>query len=364
MYTAGSLRDSEPIMLLLKAGARIDAQSKSGETALMVAAYMGNDATARVLLKHGASVHLVDNKNQTPLMRVSFDGIDTMRLLLDAGSLVNAQSTTGGTALMAMVKASRNARSQSGKPNTMSLLLKSGASIDQVNNQGWTALMIAAYEGYDHSVSILIQHGASVHIQTSTGDTTLSLAQEQDHAKVVSLLCDHAVPAPIRHGHAVSAGYNGEWLRLLQAATIGDHRTVLELLEAHVPIDNQTSAGETALMRAVWNQQVQVVHHLIKCGANLNVLNNKKWSALLIAAHIDNAEITRLLVKAGAAVDTLGNDGESALMRAASKANEEIVRLLLDHGASVDLERQGSRSVLEKNDGQLLLSQRAVDSQV
>lgn len=325
MHAARS-SDLQTMTLLLNAGSPVNAQSSAGESALMLAArFRYHEEAVSLILKSGAAVDLVDHANWTALMHSTVDGgIETMRLLLEAGSPVDTQSDTGETALMLAIE-----------PSDVKLLLDHGALINQVNHQGWTAVMIAAYRGNTESVRVLLDHGTSLDVQSGAGDTALTLAQKEDHESVICLLREYSVGSLAVHEQQVSK--TERWGSLLEAATAGDDATALRLLEAKAPIDKQTSTGETALMRAVWNQKAQVVRLLIKYGANIALKDNKNWSALMKAAHIGNAEITRLLVETGASIDELGKDSESALMRASSKGHDEVVSVLIGSGANLNL---------------------------
>lgn len=331
------------ITLLLNSGSLIDAQSNSGMTALMLSASNSNKESVDLLLEREASVDRVDNQNMTALMYAAVTrNIDIMKVLLDAGSPVNAKSHTGETALLLLVKARIYALEF--RPDAIDLLLKHGASIDHVNHHGWTALMISAFKGYHQIVRTLLEQGASIEIRTETGDTALTLAHKEDHTEVVKLLLQHSelkIHSPLHDGRIIDVT-SDSWGSLLQAAKTGDEETAVRLLQTKIPIDKQTPTGETALLRAVWSHQAKIVRLLIKFGANLELVDHKKWSALMKAAHTGDLEITQLLVQGGASINGFGQDGESALMRAVSQGHEDVVRVLIENGADLDAKNTSS----------------------
>jgi hypothetical protein len=61
------------------------------------------------------------------------------------------------------------------------------AEIDAVNDQGWTSLHLAAFEGHERGCSVLMQAGASLAATLPTGRTPLMLAR-QEHPTKASLL--------------------------------------------------------------------------------------------------------------------------------------------------------------------------------
>lgn len=175
--------DAEVVRLLLNAESTIDAQSVSGETALMMA--VQNDAyeeAVGMLLFAGASVHLVDKINWTALMHAASNrSIKMMKLLLDASSPVDTQSHTGETALMILSDSDVNYE-------LVKLLLDHGAKTEMSDNHGWTPLLIAAYNGQYDVVQILLKHGASVRAESIDGDCAVVLARLGGFEAVVSLL--------------------------------------------------------------------------------------------------------------------------------------------------------------------------------
>jgi ankyrin repeat protein len=68
-------------------------------------------------------------------------------------------------------------------------LLQSGAAIDQVNDNGASALMCAAYEGQHAAVKVLLEAGANFRFEAEdVGYTALSIARMRQHFESVELL--------------------------------------------------------------------------------------------------------------------------------------------------------------------------------
>ena len=78
---------TEMVRLLLSRGARVDAREKQNRgTSLHIAAFQGNLAICRLLLQAGASVNARDGENLTPYFQARDQGFtEVMKLLKQAG---------------------------------------------------------------------------------------------------------------------------------------------------------------------------------------------------------------------------------------------------------------------------------------
>src|SRR5215467_3494938 len=88
--------------LLVMHGANVNARSKMGRTALLLAAASdGSSQTVRLLLEHGAEIAICDEMKVTPLLAATAaNDTLTIRILIERGADVNAPDATGITPLM------------------------------------------------------------------------------------------------------------------------------------------------------------------------------------------------------------------------------------------------------------------------
>lgn len=68
-------------------------------------------------------------------------------------------------------------------------------------------------------------------------------------------------------------------------------------------------------------------------GVNVNLVNDKGQSFLMLASYHGQAELTRRLIEAGADVNLLNDSGQSPLGGVIFKKEEQLISLLLEHGA-------------------------------
>ncbi|MCC7260712.1 MAG: ankyrin repeat domain-containing protein [Alphaproteobacteria bacterium] len=169
-------------------------------------------------------------------------------------NFVDAAETDNLTALKSMVKA--------GKP---------------VDSQGafqTTALMRAAYHGYDDVVKYLLNAGADPNLTDIGGATALHLATRQGHAGVAKQL--------IEFGAEVDAVDGEGWTPLMRAALTEKPELVDLLVKKGADINATNDLGETALMHAVMAGSSKVAEQLIYHGAD----ETKKSKEELTAADI------------------------------------------------------------------------------
>ena len=122
-----------------------------------------------------------------PLHDACRDGdTERVRQLLDNGALVDEKNNNGSTALMLA--------SASGHTEVVQLLHGKGAAVDEKDEDGNTALMWASRRGHTEVVHLLLGKGAAVDEKNEDGWTALMLASEKGHAEVLQLLLGNGAP--------------------------------------------------------------------------------------------------------------------------------------------------------------------------
>lgn len=98
-----------------------------------------------------------------------------MNLLLNHAVDVNARYGNDLTALM-WAAGHEDAAGSNDVADVLALLIDHGARINEKDNRGRTALMIAASLGHDKAVDVLLARGADKTLRDSTGKTAADLA--------------------------------------------------------------------------------------------------------------------------------------------------------------------------------------------
>jgi ankyrin repeat protein len=96
---------------------------------------------------------------------------------------------------------------------------------------------------------------------------------------------------------------------------------------AHV-IGPGPQEGNTPLLRAIKNNQSDVVVSLLNQGCNVNAVDKSARSALMYASSMGSEELVKTLLNRGAKADAIDAAGESARDMALQNGKSRIVDLL------------------------------------
>ena len=228
-----------------------DIRDEHGATPLMIACFRRNRAAARVLMRHGISVHLVDHSAQSALHYA-----------------VNVRSNHG----------------------IIADLLARKVDIDSVDNMGRTALVEAVACGGESNVVELLRHGADVNRETADSETALSFAAVYNHLRIM--------PHLLRAGADLDWRSYTNWTVLTYAVNEGHSKAVGMLLRHGADAGVEADGGETMLDKTVWHNHQQILKRLLDGFRDPAVRERHVRKALRLARRFQNHEMMALLEKA------------------------------------------------------------------
>ncbi|XP_039992525.1 kinase D-interacting substrate of 220 kDa B isoform X3 [Xiphias gladius] len=120
----------------------------------------------------------------------------------------------------------------------------------------------------------------------------------------------------------------------------------LAAIKAHLDkfkdVDSRSDNGQTPLMVAAEQGNLEIVQELIRRGANINLDDVDCWTALISAAKEGHIEVVRELLENNANLEHRDMGGWTALMWAAYKGCTDVAQLLLEKGANPNITGQYS----------------------
>jgi ankyrin repeat protein len=173
--------------LLIERGADVNLPGRSGVTPVAAAAYRGNNTIVEELLTHGADDRAPDETGKPPIVYAAAGArFDVLTRLLVGNIDINARYPNDLTLLMwASGPDEKAPETQAIK--VVSYLLDAGAHIDDRDDRGRTALMIAAEGSRAEIANLLLARGADASLKDKAGKRAADLS-------VLSSLRDRLTP--------------------------------------------------------------------------------------------------------------------------------------------------------------------------
>ena len=239
--------------------------------------------------------------------------LEEIKQLLKKGADLEAKDDEyGRTALM---KAAR-----SGQLDVVEYLVQSGADVNV--KDGWhgrTALMWAANWGKLDVVKCLVEHGADLEAKDKDGRTVLDIARECRKADCVKFL-EELQPKEV--AKKLSQGFWDD------EGDLKSLEEIKELIKKGADVNAQYKYGETALMTAAYNGEIDMAKCLFENGADVNASSKYGKTALMIAATWGQIEVVKYLAKCGADLEAEDKDGKTALDMAENRKRYDCVEFL------------------------------------
>ncbi len=300
------------------AGADLNAQTKTGQTAVMIAASQPNPSLLIRLVHHGADINHRDHsgrdaekiaegtKSKEMLLfvqlykryvtyEVHLHNHNNEAVLQDIAYFQNLSKKTNHDWINSLFGKSNTligSAAANGNLPAVKRLLGIGAQVDFAEFNNLTALQLACFYGHLEVVEELLAHGANPNLARLSEYHPIVLAAKTGHTAIVKTLHNRGVSLDIVDFHGLS---------LLTLATYGNHLELLETLVSSGLKDNH----DQALVTALNNRNEQAV------GILLGAKKHMGQTAIMRAAERGDRYSFGVLFMAGTdltAVDNKGND--------------------------------------------------------
>ncbi|KAK6273140.1 PREDICTED: potassium channel AKT1 [Theobroma cacao] len=164
-------------------------------------------------------------------------------------------------------------------------LLKRGSDPNEQDNDGRTALHIAASNGSEHCIVLLLEYGADPNIRDSEGNVPLWEAIMGKHESVIKLLVDN--------GATLSSGDVGQFA----CSAVEQNRldSLKDIVKYGGDVSQARSNGTAPIHAAICEGNIEMVRFLLEQGADIDVKDSDGWTARALADHQGHEEILALL---------------------------------------------------------------------
>jgi ankyrin repeat protein len=279
---------------------------------LIKAAWDNDVAHARQLVQAGADVNYEDDTQQSAYLIAASEGyVDLLDLALRNGAKVNAKDSYNGTALIRAA--------ERGHADIVGRLVQAGIDLDHVNNLGWTALQEAVVLGDDgpdaaDTVRVLVAAGVDISIEAGRdGKTAGEHAEERGFDAIVSTL------------RTASAEVADADQQLLRAASSGDSDSAAAALRGGADLETRDTNRRTPLLLAVTDDHLETARLLVHLGADPDALDGQHDTPWLVTGVTGSVPMAELLLTVDPDLTVRNRYGGLSIIPASERGHADYV---------------------------------------
>jgi len=310
------------IKYLFKRGANLNQKTKfntniSFLTPLQLALNTSSCSSAHYLISIGGNVNapdfMMNRPIHTSLLRCSSS---VSRLLIQKGAKIKVKTYYDGDPMHRAVR--------SGKLENVKLVHKAGGDINAKTVYGITPLHYAVMYNFKHIVKYLLDNGANVNVRNKSGEQPIHrLTVDVNFARSFLFLTwkeskyvssDWSVLNMLLAKGADVKSLNNKKETPLHIASYHDVPVVVDKLAVKELLNSRTINGDTPLHYTAMNGSYKSAVILLTKKANVNLINKKGQTALMIALNYRrNVEIIKILLKNNSNLNIMDNHGFNSL---------------------------------------------------
>ncbi|KAG6394613.1 hypothetical protein SASPL_145202 [Salvia splendens] len=282
IHMASRLGSSTILRTLIDSGCDVNCTTEYGETAVMICAAYMQEECLQALAKAGADFGLVNLSGQSAasIARSNRWYVSFQQVLLDvirSGSMPTSTKKSVFSPLLFVA--------ESGDVVFLKAVMgQADIELDEQDNRGFSAVMIAAAQGHVDAFRLLVYAGADVKLCNKSGETAISLSKLNKQSDLFEKVM---LEFALEKGNRIAGGFYA----LHYAARRGDTDAVKLLKIKGYDINAADGEGYTPLMLAARESNGKMCQLLISSGADIGMKNVKGETALSIGKKLhDEAE--------------------------------------------------------------------------
>ena len=194
-------------------------------------------------------------------------------------------------------------------------------NIDQMLDNGKTALITAAAKGYIESALILLKNSADTEKCDLAGNTALSAAAANGHIELMQLL--------IAYKADINSGSGNAGTALLAAVRNGQRNAVEFLLKNNAPLWPGRASGRGATVTALQSKHFEIARLLLNNGDDVYAADAAGSSVIMLAVKQEAVELVQYILEKYPIDFSQSNPaGETVLSIAQKSGNERLIKLV------------------------------------
>ncbi|KAJ0053059.1 hypothetical protein Pint_02950 [Pistacia integerrima] len=324
-HIAARLGLSTILQSLIDFGCDVNSKTESGDTALMICVKYKQEDCLKVLAQAGADFGLVNvaGESTSSIAGSNWWSLGFQQAVVDViktGKIPKSSNISVFSPLMFVA--------QSGDIEALKALIRWGeVNLDYQDDNGFSAVMVAALKGHVEVFRLLVFAGADVKLLNKSGKTAIMLSElNQNRDLFEKVMLEFA----LEKGNRFAGGFYA----LHCAARRGDLDAVKLLTSRGYDVNVPDGSGYTPLMLAAREGHGSMCELLIRRGAICDIKNAKGETALSLARKISGSK----------------NDAECVIL-------DELARKLVLSGAQVQKHTKGGKSTPHGKDLRMLGSE-------
>ena len=204
-------------------------------------------------------------------------------------------------------------------------------TVNSVDEDGHTPLMVAAAEGNKQAVDFLLSKGADPSLRTLTGRNLLHAAVEGGNVSIMETVLSLDIPVTVnsvdKDGHT----------SLMIAATSNNLETLEFLLSNGADPSLENEKGRNVLFFSAGYGCTDVIQRLLSFDVDINSRDDEGHTSLMCSAAMAKSEALNCFLEKGADPMLTANNGWSVLHFACQGGNTTIIETCLSCGLDVNM---------------------------